>query len=60
MVSFMTLAFVNLDISGGGRNPPPPPPAQLTPQKPGMNRVYKQVFQNFRMCFKYTGLFIVT
>ena len=22
----------------GGRNPPPPP-AQLTPQKPGMNRV---------------------
>ena len=36
MVSFMTLAFVNLDISGGGRNPPP---AQLTPQKPGMHRV---------------------
>ena len=31
MVSFMTLAFANLDISGGG--------AQLTPQKPGMNRV---------------------
>ena len=30
----MTLAFVNLDISGGGGGG-----AQLTPQKPGMNRV---------------------
>ena len=39
MVSFMTLAFVNLDISGGGGDPPP---AQLTPQKPGMNRVKYQ------------------
>ena len=38
MVSFMTLAFVNLDISGGG-GISPPPPAQLTPQKAGMNRV---------------------
>ena len=31
MASFTTLEIVNLDISGGG--------AQLTPQKPGMNRV---------------------
>ena len=38
MVSFMTLAFANLDISGGGAESAPPP-AQLTPQKPGMNRV---------------------
>ena len=49
MVSFMTLAFVNLDISGrggvvgggggGGGRGRKPPPAQLTPQKPGMNKV---------------------
>ena len=44
MVSFMTLAFVNLDISWGGGIRPPP--AQLTPQKPGMNRVKwtRQIF----------------
>ena len=41
MVSFMTLAFVNLDISGGGAESAPP--AQLTPQKPGMNRIKAQM-----------------
>ena len=43
MVSFMTLAFVNLDISGGGGGGGGGirPPSQLIPQKPGMNRVKK-------------------
>ena len=57
MVSFLTLAFVNLDISGGGgRNPPP---AQLTPQKSGMNRVKRssisRTFWTTEMVLKIRG-----